>query len=74
MKRPIAKRFLVEGIWLAATLIGLCSWQHSVYAQGRGSLVGQKAPEFHIPGIWGEPYSLESFKGHILVLQFGSSW
>ena len=45
------------------------------HAQGRSSgLVGKLAPEFHIQGIYNESYSLEKFKGHILVLQFGSSW
>ena len=55
-------------------MIALCNLPHEGYAQGLGSLVGQKAPEFHIQGIWGEPYSLETFKGHILVMQFGTSW
>jgi hypothetical protein len=36
--------------------------------------VGKVAPEFHIQGIYNEPYSLETFKGHILVIQFGASW
>ena len=74
MKRRSARRLLVEGVWLAAGLIGLCNLPHDGYAQSRGSMVGQKAPEFQIQGIWGEPYSLETFKGHILVMQFGTSW
>ncbi len=44
------------------------------YSQQRGSLVGKAAPEFHIQGIYNESYSLEKFKGHILVMQFGASW
>ncbi len=40
----------------------------------QGSMVGKKAPDFHIQGIYDENYSLESFKGHILVMQFGASW
>jgi hypothetical protein len=55
-------------------LIGLCAFQSDGFAQSRGTSLGQKAPGFHITGIWGEPYSLETFKGHILVMQFGSSW
>ena len=74
MKRPGAKWLLVEGVWLAAALIGLCAMQRDGFAQSRGTSLGQKAPDFHITGIWGEPYSLETFKGHILVMQFGSSW
>jgi hypothetical protein len=74
MKNAIAKRLFVQGIWLAAALMGLGGLQHDGYAEGRGTLLGQNAPEFHIQGIWGEPYSLETFKGHILVMQFGSSW
>lgn len=37
-------------------------------------MVGKAAPAFQIQGIFHEPYSLEAFKGHILVMQFGSSW
>jgi hypothetical protein len=74
MKRQGAKQSLIEGVWLAACLIGLCVWPNDGYAQGLGALVGQKAPAFSIPGIWDEPYSSETFKGHILVMQFGSSW
>jgi hypothetical protein len=44
-------------------------------AQSRQSdLVGKPAPSFQLQGVYGEPYSLEKFKGHILVMQFGSSW
>ena len=74
MKSQGAKQALIEGVWLAALLIGLCALSQHGYAQGRGTLVGQKAPAFNIPGIGGEPYSSETFKGHILVMQFGSSW
>ena len=74
MKRSSAKRWLPEGVWFAAVLIGLCGLPSDGYAQGRGTRLGQKAPSFNITGIYGEPYSLETFKGHILVMQFGSSW
>ena len=74
MKRPSAKRLLVEGFWFATFLIGLCALQSDGFTQSRGTSLGQRAPDFHIAGIWGEPYSLETFKGHILVMQFGSSW
>jgi len=44
-------------------------------AQSRqGSLVGKPAPSFQLQGIYDEAYSLDQFKGHILVMQFGSSW
>ncbi len=39
-----------------------------------GSMIGKPAPEFHVQGIFNENYSLEKFKGHILVMQFGASW
>jgi len=56
---------------------GTVAWDlpQVAHAQGRGSgLVGKPAPEFHVDGICNETYSLEKFKGHILVLQFGASW
>ena len=59
MKRPSATRWLAESVWLAAALIVVCGFQLDGYAQGRGIRLGQKAPDFHITGIWGEPYSLE---------------
>ena len=42
--------------------------------QSSSGLVGKPAPEFRLKGIYSEDYSLEKFKGHILVLQFGASW
>ncbi len=59
------------GVVLAG--IGLLSI--SAQAQrGQRAMVGKNAPEFHVQGIYNENYSLESFKGHILVMQFGASW
>ena len=40
----------------------------------QGPLVGKKAPAFQVAGIHSETYSLETYKGHILVMQFGASW
>ncbi len=58
---------------VAGTMI--LAWSGLTYAQQGGSgLVGKPAPEFHLKGIYSEDYSLEKFKGHILVLQFGASW
>jgi len=39
-----------------------------------GPMVGKAAPDFRMQGIYDESYSLETFKGHILVMQFGTSW
>ncbi len=60
---------------IGVALIGLWLMAGEVNAQSRrGALVGKPAPEFHVHGIFQEAYSLETFKGHILVMQFGSSW
>ena len=40
----------------------------------QGPLLGKPAPAFHVQGIYQENLSLETFKGHILVMQFGASW
>ncbi len=40
----------------------------------QGPLLGKPAPPFQIQGIFQETLSLEAFKGHILVMQFGTSW
>ena len=67
------------GVWrrcvaLAAAL-GVCAQVSSCRAQSRqGALVGKSAPNFQLQGIYDETYSLDQFKGHILVMQFGSSW
>jgi len=59
---------------LIATSAG-CWLAPPAHAQDRTSaLVGKPAPEFHVDGIFNETYSLEKFKGHILVMQFGASW
>ncbi len=70
----------MNAIWcgralLAALLIGCCAHVIPSQAQSRqGALVGKPAPNFQLQGIYDERYSLEQFKGHILVMQFGSSW
>lgn len=63
------------GLVLAAALFGCCTFAPDGRAQSRQSpLVGKPAPSFHLQGVYGETYSLDKFKGHILVMQFGSSW
>jgi hypothetical protein len=60
---------------LAAALLSLCAPVIPCQAQSRqGALVGKPAPSFQLQGIYNETYSLDQFKGHILVMQFGSSW
>jgi hypothetical protein len=60
---------------LAAALLGCCTVAVRSQAQSRQSaLVGKPAPSFQLQGIYNETYSLDKFKGHILVMQFGSSW
>jgi hypothetical protein len=70
----------ISGVWcgravLAAALLGLSAQVIPCQAQSRqGALVGKPAPSFQLQGIYNETYSLDQFKGHILVMQFGSSW
>jgi hypothetical protein len=60
--------------WLAALLISVSGASLEAKKSGPGPMVGKVAPEFHVQGIFDESYSLETFKGHILVMQFGTSW
>jgi hypothetical protein len=70
----------LSGVWrgravLTAALLGCCAQAITCQAQSRqGALVGKPAPSFQLQGIYNETYSLDQFKGHILVMQFGSSW
>ncbi len=60
---------------LAVAAIGFASQVLPCPAQSRqGALVGKPAPGFQLQGLYNETYSLDQFKGHILVMQFGSSW
>jgi hypothetical protein len=59
--------------WLGALLAASCLSSHAA-KDGQGPLVGRRAPAFHVQGIYAEDYFLETFKGHILVMQFGTSW
>jgi hypothetical protein len=70
MKRRIC---LKQCYWLAA-LFGASCFSSQAAKDGQGPLVGKRAPAFHVQGIYDENYSLETFKGHILVMQFGTSW
>ncbi len=74
MKADHFARVWPRRIVLAAVL-GCCAFLASSQAQSRKSrLVGTPAPAFQLQGIHNETYSLDQFKGHILVMQFGSSW
>jgi hypothetical protein len=70
----------VSRVWrgramLAAALLSCFVSAARSQAQSRQSrLVGKPAPTFQLQGIYNETYSLDQFKGHILVMQFGSSW
>jgi hypothetical protein len=60
---------------MAAALLCCCAQVIPAQTQSRQSrLVGKPAPSFQLQGIYNETYSLDQFKGHILVMQFGSSW
>jgi len=60
---------------LAAALLSCFTQVIPGQAQSRPSpLVGKPAPSFQLQGVYNETYSLDQFKGHILVMQFGSSW
>jgi len=68
---------LLRSQWrgLAALLIAISTGSLAAKSPPKpGPMVGKTAPEFHIQGIHDEAYSLETFKGHILVMQFGASW
>jgi hypothetical protein len=71
----LMKHGLLSSGFLAALVVASGLLHGNGAEPGRpGPLVGKTAPSFHVQGIYGESYSLETFKGHILVLQFGSSW
>jgi hypothetical protein len=60
---------------MGAVLLICCVYVARSQAQSRqGTLVGKPAPSFQLQGIYNETNSLDQFKGHILVMQFGSSW
>ncbi len=60
---------------LAVVVLGCGAQVSPCQAQSRQSaLLGKPAPSFQLQGIYGETFSLDQFKGHILVMQFGSSW
>ena len=71
MNRRILRLPLAWWCWLSLLLLSCCI---SSGAARSCSLMGKKAPAFHFQGMYQEPYSLETFKGHILVMQFGASW
>jgi hypothetical protein len=70
----------VSRVWrgralLVAVLASCCVFAARAQAQSRQSrLIGKPAPSFQLQGVYNEAYSLDQFKGHILVMQFGSSW
>ena len=73
MRADRFKLFRSQWSWVAVLLIGASSGSLAA-PRGPGPMAGKMAPAFHIQGIFDESYSLETFKGHILVMQFGASW
>jgi hypothetical protein len=68
-------RFWPGRALLTAALFSCCVSEAPSQTQSRQSrLVGKPAPNFQLQGAYDEMYSLDQFKGHILVMQFGSSW
>ncbi len=66
--RMRAALVLTLGGWLAAhSAAGL-------QTDGKGSMYGKRAPDFRIQGVYGETYSLAALRGHVVILQFGTSW
>ncbi len=59
-------------LWLVPAILSLSATGAEPVKQGR--LFGKPAPAFQVQGIYGENLSLDTFKGHILVIQFGTSW
>ena len=72
--RTSCMRAVLSSCLALALLAGFSACAQSQKQIGRGPLVGRKAPAFQIQGIFNEAYSLDTFKGHILVMQFGSTW
>ena len=76
----LMKADAVGAVWRGWPLLGaalLSCWMSAAGspAQSRqDALLGKPAPSFQLQGIYNEAYSLDLFKGHILVMQFGSSW
>ena len=65
----------MSGVALFVCAVWMSAISPPVHAESRpGALVGKPAPSFEVQGPYNEAYSLESFKGHILVMQFGTSW
>ena len=75
MKLKGVSRFWPGRALLTAALLGCCLSEAPSQTQSRQSrLLGKPAPSFLLQGAYNETYSLDQFKGHILVMQFGSSW
>jgi len=74
MRAASVRLFRKPWPWLAALLAGACCLSLEARSVGPGPMVGKAAPAFQIQGAFDETYSLEPFKGHILVMQFGASW
>jgi hypothetical protein len=72
MKARDLSKLLKSAVWLAPAIVALSASGADSVKQGR--LVGKPASAFHVQGIFQETLSLEAFKGHILVMQFGASW
>lgn len=59
------------GLWLAAGLAVLVWQTLPAFAEGDSkATVGQSAPGFKLKDVYGKEFSLEEFRGHIVVLEW----
>lgn len=72
MKAVGLRRLLNGWLWIAPAMTALGAGGAEPVKPG--PLVGKPAPAFRVQGIFDESLSLEAFKRHILVMQFGASW
>ncbi len=74
MTMKASLRSLLHGSWIVLMIAAGSASAQNGEPVGRGPMLGKQAPAFQVQGIYNEAYSLDTFKGHILVMQFGSSW
>src|SRR5262245_60892809 len=67
-KENLIKQLLVPSL-LLPILFGACS-----YFNSDKIINGSQAPEISLPDINGQPITLSSFKGKIVLVQFWASW